>query len=600
MGVAARFRGSGILLLGLVVLITGGVARGLPSPVALTDCRPDLWGTSRVSRPGPYGIGRAEAVQIPSAVDDLPIQLGIVRPEAPPGYRSPVILHAGPYYVGDFAKMNLKECMPFLIRNFVQHGYTVAMMAVRGAGSSGGCADIMGPTERRDLSQAVSWLGTRPWSNGAVGMIGTSYDGSTPWQVAATGNRHLKTIVPIEGANDLFDLIFGQGRNDWRWWGYVPVYWGQYSWVNNNPATNGKAIGPTLGTIACPEEAIALAASAESALTGELDSFGYWAQRSNRHAIETNYRGSVFLVNGLIDWNVAPSNQFPWINKLEQLGVQTKILIGQWPHVDPDEASLPPQTQRLDFADMLLNWFDRWLKDDETVDTGPRVEVQDSSLRWRVSDSWPPNDAELRTLHLNADGSLAERSLPGSRARLLSLDQRARYYYVSDDGLLETIRSPTLPAAVDLLCATCVAFQTPKRRTPLRISGLPRLRLEGLVPTGPGGNVAAFLYSVGQDGRAKLIGLGEVDLRFPTGDGRVGSPVVPGKRMTADFLLQPMEGVVPAGSALFLVLSQGNGYYMPVWPRFPVMLNYGAGMATLELPLVDPPASSYFELAGSR
>jgi hypothetical protein len=186
----------------------------------------------------------------------------------------------------------------------------------------------------------------------------------------------------------------------------------------------------------------------------------------------------------------------------------------------------------------------------------------------------------------------------GSRraARLLGPDQRIRYYYVTEDSWGETIRDPSLPAVADLHCVPCAVFSLPTQSTPLRISGLPRLRLEGLVPSGPGGNVAAFLYVVGRNGRAKLIGLGETDLRFPTGEGHTGTPVVPGRTMTADFALQPMEGVVPAGSRMYLVLSQGNGYHMPVWPRFPVLLRYGRGSATLDLPIVNPDPATYFDL----
>ena len=49
------------------------------------------------------------------------------------------------------------------------------------------------------VSTPPTWLGTQPWSNGKVGMIGKSYDGSTPWQAATFGNPHLATIVPMSG-----------------------------------------------------------------------------------------------------------------------------------------------------------------------------------------------------------------------------------------------------------------------------------------------------------------------------------------------------------------------------------------------------------------
>ena len=59
--------------------------------------------------------------------------------------------------------------------------------------------DLMGTAEQLGNDAAVRWLGEQSWSNGAVALIGKSYDGSTPWQAAMFGSEHdyLKTIVPI-------------------------------------------------------------------------------------------------------------------------------------------------------------------------------------------------------------------------------------------------------------------------------------------------------------------------------------------------------------------------------------------------------------------
>ena len=53
----------------------------------------------------------------------------------------------------------------------------------------------------------MEWLGTQPWSNGRVGMIGGSYDGTTANMVAADNAPHLATIVP--------EVAIG------RWYGYA-------------------------------------------------------------------------------------------------------------------------------------------------------------------------------------------------------------------------------------------------------------------------------------------------------------------------------------------------------------------------------------------
>src|SRR5262249_7704397 len=60
--------------------------------------------------------------------------------------------------------------------NYVAHGYALAIQDCRGKYDSEG--DWYGKRdEAKDGSDAITWLGTRPWSNGKVGMTGGSYLG---------------------------------------------------------------------------------------------------------------------------------------------------------------------------------------------------------------------------------------------------------------------------------------------------------------------------------------------------------------------------------------------------------------------------------------
>ena len=83
------------------------------------------------------------------------------------------------------------------------------------------------------IDAAVTWLGTQSWSNGKVGIIGKSYDGSTPWQAATFGNPHLATIVPMSGLIGVHELMWRNGSMEleddhaqrrlrfvWNRWGY--------------------------------------------------------------------------------------------------------------------------------------------------------------------------------------------------------------------------------------------------------------------------------------------------------------------------------------------------------------------------------------------
>jgi putative CocE/NonD family hydrolase len=51
-----------------------------------------------------------------------------------------------------------------------------------------------------DGHDAVEWAASQPWSNGRVGMFGSSYGGMVQWAAAATRPPHLVAIAPTETA----------------------------------------------------------------------------------------------------------------------------------------------------------------------------------------------------------------------------------------------------------------------------------------------------------------------------------------------------------------------------------------------------------------
>ena len=574
-----RGRGTLVLAALLALLAPAGTA-GAQEGVDASSCL--QYGSSGTTSPGTFEARPDEVAELRSKVDGVAIQIGIVRPKAPKGYRAPVIGLASTYLPVDFAEEDLSECAPWFVENFVPHGYAVALISVRGTGNSGGCHNLLGDLEQADLSQAITYLGTRKWSNGRVGLYGASYDGGTQWSAAATGNRHLKTIVPASGVPDLYDLAYAGGTYDWRWWLFVPGYYHLYGFGESNPAAGREPDRWLQGATNCSDLDAAYQATVESFATGAPDSRGYWAERSHRRDVERKYRGSVLLIQGLQDWNVRPASNIPWGPRLARRGIEVKQLLGQWSHSVPDVEN---GHARWDFADVALNWFDRHLKGRD-VDTGPPVEIEDASGRWRAESSWPPpNDTEWG---IGGDAP----SDP-----LLAPDTRSRYYFVSEAPGLETTTDwLPVPGPVDELCATCAAFSWDVGDG-LRISGLPEVRVRA-TPTGRTGHVTAALYRRDASLGLKRIGWGMTDLRFPEGEGAYGDrprPIEPGVPVDVTVRMEPMDAVVDPGEQVVLILGQGqSGGQTPGQPPAPVRVALGAGRATLRLALVDPPASSFF------
>jgi predicted acyl esterase len=328
-----------------------------------------------------------------------------------------------------------------------------------------------------------------------------------------------------------------------------------------------------------------LAASIESYVTGEADAFGYWEERNNKPGVEKRYRGSILVVGGFEDHNVTVGQAVPWVNKLRRKGTYVKMMLGQWQHSFPDSEGNPDGTLRWDYADVLLRWWDRWLKEDEDVSLGPRVEVQDTSGRWRVEDSWPP-EAHMRELFLTPGDGLLTSAASEEASATLAPSPRSRYVFISGPPAEQS----ELPS--DGYCVLCAVFATPPQGRDLRIAGIPSLDLT-VVPHGPGGNVAAYIYRVNESDVYDLVGYGNVDLRFPTG-GHEAHPVTPGDEMRIEFNLEPLDTLIPKGQRLVLVLDQGNTNDMPGPPAFPVDLIYGGKRSSFTFPTVTPDPNSYF------
>ncbi|HVM44985.1 MAG TPA: CocE/NonD family hydrolase [Candidatus Thermoplasmatota archaeon] len=293
---------------------------------------------SRTLLPGPHGMLPVEELWMPT-FDGKKIHMGVFRPDVPDGTRVPVIIDAGPYYLdGDEAATSDKtrRLGGFLIEQFVPHGYAVAQVSIRGTGLSSGCVDYMGEKEQRDLDAVVTFLGEAEWSNGAVGMIGRSYDGSTPWEAATFGNPYLKTIVPISGITDLQQLHYRNGTSESRSLLLGSLY---YAYGATRGGFGGPEEDPTLvARMAClegpqhtPMGAYGYATGGGHGLPGPADS--YWAARDFSERVLEHYAGSIFYIHGLQDWNVKPSQGVEVYNAF---GGKKKALLGQWAHNYPD------------------------------------------------------------------------------------------------------------------------------------------------------------------------------------------------------------------------------------------------------------------------
>ena len=139
----------------------------------------------------------------------------VYLPAAPGRY--PVIVRRTPYglRLGQGCFEGSSAGMAF----WAENGYVAVSQDVRRTFRSGGTFRPIFQ-EQADGYDAIEWAAAQAWSNGKVGMTGSSYMGATQWQAAVTAPPHLVAIAPGQTATDyhdhwtyvngVFDLWFAQ------------------------------------------------------------------------------------------------------------------------------------------------------------------------------------------------------------------------------------------------------------------------------------------------------------------------------------------------------------------------------------------------------
>lgn len=579
----------------------------LPGPTVAPvgfACDPENRGHyTEVSREPTHDFGEETTLELESERDGEKIMVGVIRPkpldESQEDGDYPVILRATPY-VNDLRGSSLRDCIRTerLTENFVQQGYAVAAVSVRGTGGSGGCMELFGPNEQADVDQAVTHLGEADWSNGNVGIIGRSYDGTTPWMVARRGNPHLATVVPFSGVPDIFDLMYKRGAAETRGYAILPALYYLISLADHSPGS-GTGLKTYLTRASCPDNyAQGSVWSTYSGATGDRDPSGYWTERVLKPGVARNYEGSILMVHGLQDWNVDPSQVYPWVNELREAGIDTHIYFGQFSHRYPDdERILETDSYNEHWADYLLAWFESELKGRDVTgefpniegqfDPVPTVRAQNSEGEWYTAEEWPPAAAEPRTLYLGSDGDIRTSPDPTTGEAVVYVDETRPF-------------DPTQPSDPEPGCRSCVTFRSEPFDDDLRFAGEPELNLT-VTPTGPGGHLTAYVYAVDEAGDANRLGWGQVDLRFAQ-DRPSGEPVVPGEELDVNLPLEPLDAVVPARQRLAVVLHQGtvSGRTYSPTPTPVVVETGGDGSFSLRAWNTDLPAETRPEAVGRR
>ena len=106
---------------------------------------------------------------------------------------------------------------------FNRAGFALVVVDARGTGASFGTrTGELGEREVKDYGELIGWVAAQPWSNGRVGVYGTSYEGQAAELIAGLGNAHLVAVAALFSPYDPYRELFypggcGTGGRYARW-----------------------------------------------------------------------------------------------------------------------------------------------------------------------------------------------------------------------------------------------------------------------------------------------------------------------------------------------------------------------------------------------
>jgi hypothetical protein len=384
------------------------------------------------------------------------------------GPRWPVILHRTPYGIAaadaphkfDHSRAwlpNPAEPMRGSIlrgwQAIAAHGYAAIYQDCRGRHGSEG-EDRVYADDADDGYDTLDWIAAQEWSNGRVGMSGSSAGATTTFAAASTRHPGLRAFFAQAGGSSIYDDVVceGQGIEMERLW----------LWVSKNipglSASHREAVMARFGISAADLDRAAASAAerwtrldaARQAdppfigspdwlrlpLTGYPD-FATWQPfldeiighpAPDEFRARHNFRRTIeipgFHVTSWFD--IFQTSVIAAFQEIQARTGTQKLWVGPNEHYFVYASNFWPR-------DPYFEWFGHWLKDEKSdlvdepaVCYSPRAWVDDRSAYaptdWRRAERWPPPGVAPCRLYLRGDGDLGE--MPAGEPRRYRYDPR--------------------------------------------------------------------------------------------------------------------------------------------------------------------------------
>ncbi|MFE0643033.1 alpha/beta fold hydrolase [Streptomyces sp. NPDC058877] len=450
--------------------------------------------------------------------------------------------------------------------DLARNGYAVLTWSARGFGASTGEIGLNDPDhEVKDVRKLVDWLAGRPEvlldgpGDPRVGITGASYGGAISL-LAAGNDPRVDAIAPQITYWNLADALFPNGVFKKLWAGIFFSAGNQAPGNQTSGArvpegrTDGErpgaarpaACGRFTAELCALYQRVAVAGKPDPAARAVLEA-------RSPSAVGTRIKAPALLVQGQSDSLFTLAQSDAMARTLTANGAPVAVDWIAGGHDGGDR-----ETERVERR--ITNWFDRWLKREATVDTGPAFRVSrtggvDSTdgratLRAATADHYPGLASHTVTALL-AGPPQTFTNPPGAAPPAVSAvpGLGGGFSGLSSLGVGLSLDFPGQHAR----------FDADPQAAPLRITGTPTVRVK-VTSTAADGSAVLFgkLYDVGPDGRQQVL---PAQLVAPV---RVENATA-GRSLT--LTLPAIDHEVETGHRLRLVIAATDlGYASPTVP----------------------------------
>jgi putative CocE/NonD family hydrolase len=517
--------------------------------------------TEDVSIAMPDGVGLAATLFLPGG-----------------GEPWPSLLEALPYRKDDLTVSYREEYHRFAD----EFGYLVCRLDIRGTGSSEGRpVDEYTRQEHDDLAEVIAWLAAQPWSNGNVGMFGTSWGGFNALQVAMNRPPALKAICSIFASDDRY-------ADDVHYFGGALKQLDLADWPTYMEA--GNALPPVPRVVGERWREL---------WRERLEEYTPWTLNWLEHQRYDDYwkhgslredygaiEAATMLVTGWADGytNIA-------LRGLAGLRCPKRLLAGPWAHASTETSRPGPN---VDLVPEMVRWWDRWLRGtDNGVDgdppivlfvrrpTPPAAELDAYRGEWRFEPGWPLERSDDVALQL-AKATAVARQDEGPDELAIRGDVGWTAWISCAGGLPWGQPQDQRPDE-----AHSLVYDWDPLEDELEILGHPRVEI-AVRSSAPVAYLSAKLCDVHPDGTSQLVTRGLLNLTHR--DSRESpAPLVPGQTYRVALELEVTSWVFEPGHRVRLDLAGAD--WPNAWaPPYPGTLTVERDDAVLVLPTLDGPS----------